>query len=371
MPVTRRNFLQSLGAGIVGVTFVPLLEGCESNTVTPLTTGTDFPFITPIPEHFVQNGAQASIKNWTMPIIDAGTWQLKIDGLVTTPKTYSFSEIQALASGNEMTILKTTQCVLDAPLMASATGFTGTAYWTGFPLTVLLDACGIDKSRTKRVRFYGSDGFRNNLLLGRIYTPASPDLLPPLICHLMNGTPLTLAHGFPVRLIMQEMFGFKCVKWITRIEATDIDDHFGTYQDEGFFDDGTVGVNAKTMNPLSNANVNSGVYQISGFAVAGAAALQKVELQVDGGAWQLADFVPMSEVSAAETIPATIKQLKDNLSFPYRGVWAKWRFQWTATPGSHSIAVRATDAAGDTQPVTDNDISNGTNGIMNITVTVS
>ncbi len=371
MVLDRRRFLQTVGFGIFGVSLVPVFEGCETNTVTPLTTGTEFPFITPVTDHFVQNGAQASIKNWTMPIIDAPSWSLQVDGLVSTPKTYSFTDIQSLAAGNELTILKTTQCVLDAPLMASATGFTGTAYWTGFPLKVLLDACGIDRTRTKRVRFFGSDGFRNNLLIDRIYNPASADMLPPMLCYLMNGNPLTAAHGFPVRLIMQEMFGFKNVKWVVRIEATDVDDHFGTYQDEGFFDDGTLGTNSKTMNPLANATVPAGAYQITGFAVAGEAALANVELQIDGGAWQQAELVPITEIIATESLPSSIKQIVDNTPFPYRGVWAKWRFQWTATSGSHSVAVRATDALGVTQPATDTDISNGTNGIMTITVNVS
>lgn len=373
---SRRSFLRTVGIGIVGISLTPLLDGCETNSVQPLTSGSDFPFLTPLADLYVQNGMQASQANWQQPAIDGASWSLTVDGnvagVVANPKTFTLADINTLASSNAVSFLKTLQCVYDAPLMSSATGLTGNAYWTGIPLKLLLDQVGIDFSKAKRVRFHGADGFNNNLLISRLYGSQPANLLSPMLVTGMNGDTLSAQHGYPVRLIVPEMFGFKNIKWLMRVEVTDQDTVYGTYQDAGFFDDGTLGVNSRMTRPLNNMKINAGAYQLSGFALAGAAGLQTVEVSIDGDVWQAAEIVPIEEITSTENLPANaIEQIKNSMAFPYRGVWVKWRYQWNAPAGAHTLAVRATDAVGNTQPAMDTDVSNGTNGIVTVNVTVS
>ncbi len=374
--LSRRDFVRSVGLGVFGISFIPWFEGCETNSVQPLTQGSDFPFITTVETMYVQNGAQANTANWTMPQLNPGTWtlviKLTVAGSTTQLLSMSLADLNALAANNSVTILKTLQCVYDAPLLSTPTGLTGNAYWTGVPLRAVLDQVTVDLNKVKRLHFKGADGFNNNLHLSRLYTAQPADLLAPVLVTQMNGAPLAQPHGFPVRMIVPEMFGFKNVKWLTELEFTDDDSNFGTYQSEGFFDDGTLGVNSRMMRPVNNMNLSAGQFQISGFAISGAAGISAVEISVDDGPWQTAEIVTIEEISAAENLPTTvIEQIKQAMKYPYRGVWSKWRFMWTATSGSHKLALRATDGAGNVQPAVDNNVADGTNPISIVNVTVA
>ncbi len=373
--LTRRDFLfglgRGVGAGLLGFSLVPLLEGCGTNTVVPLGAPVDFPFVSAPADFFVQNGAQASVVNWAMPALDAAGFRLAVSGLVTTPRSFSLAEIQALSPASEAVFLKTLQCVFDPPLLATATGLAGNATWTGIPLQAALDACGVDHARAVRVRFHGADGFGNNVKLARIYGAQPAGLLPPMLVYAMNGQPLLREHGAPLRLVVPETYGFKNVKWLAGVEVTDSDLPFGTYQDHGFFDDGTLAVNSKIISPQRNAQVSAGPLQLSGFALAGAGAVAAVEIQVDGGAWAAADLVPLSEIATSEGLStAALEQVKRSFGFPFRGVWVKWRHTWNATAGQHTLAVRARDAAGNVQPVSDPNVMDGSNAIVQVPVTV-
>jgi DMSO/TMAO reductase YedYZ molybdopterin-dependent catalytic subunit len=141
----------------------------------------------------------------------------------------------------------------------------------------------------------------------------------------MNGEPLSGVHGFPLRLLVPGIFGMKNVKWITRIEAVNVD-FKGYWQKRGWDDKAEY----KTMSRIDtpDSSVKGGA-TISGIAFAGDRQISRVEVSTDSGkTWETAE-------------------LKPALS-PYS--WVLWHKAWAPQQkGKLSIKVRATDGRGDLQ----------------------
>lgn len=368
--MTRRTFLQRAGGIAVGLGFVPL-GGCETITVTPRITGGDVAFLSPLDldpaqgGFYVENGAEGAIGGWTMPDLDPATWSLTIDGLVATPLTLGLADLEAEPA---VTLLKTMRCITDSNEFP---GLIGTTLWSGIPLRLFLDRAGIDRTRAHRLRIYGTDGFTNNLKLDDVYRDFGPDEFEPMLATHMNGRPLTREHGRPARLFVFNDYGYRSVKWIARIEATESDEVFGTYQQVlGFSDDSVIRVSSKITNPVFNQVLPAGTMLVSGFAVSGFGAVTRVEVSFDGGPFQPARLVPFDELLTDEPDLAHARQVANGLAFPFRSVWVKWTIRWDATPGTHEIRVRATDAAGNIQEDNDFTFEDGFNPIPAVTVTV-
>jgi len=372
--IDRRSFLKVSGACIVGVQFASILSGCEEYLVTPLGNA-QAPFLTPDDEFFVQNGGEGSISGWTRPSLNEIDWRLRITDLVTPPNpveltSLTFNDLMDLRD-REVTILKTMQCILESPLKTTPTGFMGNAYWTGIPLSAVLERVTL-RPAIKRLLFYGADGFFNNIKIDRLRNAAADGLVEPLLVYRQNGRPLTAEHGHPVRLIVQEGYGYKNIKWLSELRATTFDlDTLGTYQQQGFVDDGIMRVNSRAVNVRDAISLPHGPITITGYAVSGTAAIQRVDVSVDGGVFAPSEIVSIDEIRDVESLPPTIKQIADAEAYPWRAVWAKWRFQWEAPMGSHELAVRATDTLANTQPVNDRNVFDGQSEIaryrLNIT----
>jgi len=383
MPIDRRTFLKLGGIGIVGVTFTPLLNGCEEHIVTPHMKPTPIPFLTPTEEFFVQNGGEGSITGWTMPDLNQDKWKLEVGrqiGQTFVPSTFpngkafiDFSDLMtAKENGQQITILKTMQCILESPLRITETGFTGTAYWTGIPLKYFLDQVSDILSGNRRLAFESADGFLNNIEIDRVMKSEELGLYPPLLAYRMNNETLTREHGFPVRLIVEEMYGYRNIKWITRVKATPSRNDDGTYQRNGYTEP-VMNVNSRATNVREGISIPPGATQVLGFAISGHAPVSKVEIAIDGeeeGNWQETTFVPFDEIQDKEAVPPIIKQIQDNIPYPFRAVWTPWRFDWQATKGTHSIAIRATDSDGNVQPSVEDSLGNGQNAITRYHITV-
>ena len=293
---TRRQFLRTTSSGLVGMSIVPLalpFAGCEDSLVEPIAFGRALPFLTPLDEFYVKVGAEVSIANWQQPDIAAADWGLTIDGLVDQPLTVRYADLEAeAAAGNAVTILKTMRCVIDSNEIG---GLIGTALWTGIPLNVFTNRAGVNPS-TARFRVFGTDGFTNNFVASRIDNVPAEQLVGPLLVTHMNGELLPAEHGGPVRLLLNESFGYKNIKWIARVEATDSNTPFGTYQDAGFVDDGILRVVSRMTDPITNTILPAGRLRASGFAVSGYAAITEIEISVDEGSWMPVTVVPFDEM---------------------------------------------------------------------------
>ncbi len=372
MRIDRRDFLKLGGAGIAGVLFTPLINGCEENTVTPGAASGRSPFITPVDRFFVQHGGRDTIRTWTMPNLTKESWSMKIRGEVANELTLTWDDIEvARTDSQEVTFLKTMQCVLEGPLRPGPTGYLGNAYWTGIPLKYFLDKARLDPESTKRLVVTGYDTFYNNLKPERIFRSEELGLIQPMLVYAMNGQPLTVEHGFPVRLMVQEMLGYKNVKWVKDINASLFETVTGTYQLEGFDPEGLMPVYSRSTGLYEELELPHGPYELSGFAVSGAAGIERVEVSFDGGSFSPASFVPFDQIRTEAQLPSNIVQLAEGESYPFRSVWAAWRINWNAFAGRHTIAIRATDSKGNVQLDEDPKIQDGQNGVTRYVINVT
>jgi hypothetical protein len=144
----------------------------------------------------------------------------------------------------------------------------------------------------------------------------------------MNGEPLPVKHGFPARLIIPGLYGYvSATKWLTEIEVTTWDGFDAYWIPRGWSKEGPIKTQSRIDVPRSGATLATGRTPIAGVAWAPTRSVRKVEIRVDDGPWRPA------RLSGA---------LSEN-------TWVQWLSIWDATPGTHRLAVRATDGDGITQ----------------------
>jgi DMSO/TMAO reductase YedYZ molybdopterin-dependent catalytic subunit len=180
-------------------------------------------------------------------------------------------------------------------------GAVSTAEWTGVPLGEILDRAGV-RSEAREVLFRGADGgtvdgraepMRFERSLG-LDDARDSDVL---LAYAMNGEPLPVEHGFPLRLIVPRWYAVASVKWLSEIEL--IDRAFtGHYQGDKYRyeweREGRVvsepvtlqRVRALITEPSPQADVPAGELAIRGVAWSGAAPIARVEVSVNGGDWR-------------------------------------------------------------------------------------
>jgi DMSO/TMAO reductase YedYZ molybdopterin-dependent catalytic subunit len=161
----------------------------------------------------------------------------------------------------------------------------------------------------------------------------------------MNGQPLPPQHGYPVRLLVPDWYGMCSVKWLRRITA--VAEPFDGFQLDSYqlreaADAPGVRVTKKSVRalmlppgfsdfPARQRFVDAGPQALMGRAWSGWGHVVRVEVSVDGGdTWGDADLGPEPTSSSS---------------------WRSWSFPWDARAGEHELVVRATDEAGNTQPI--------------------
>src|SRR5690606_24956764 len=284
-------------------------------------------------------------------VTSAANWRVKVGGRVRVPLEVSLAEIRQLP---QKTVRVTLECAGNGrakltPRWQSQPwehGAVSTAEWTGAPLHYLLDRAGLAPDAVE-VAFFGADrGFDAGIEhdYGRslaVDVAMSDDVI---LAHTMNGEPLLPQHGFPLRLVVPGWYGMASVKWLNRIEV--LDRPFDGFQQVGTYvyrqhrgDAGTpvthIRVKSLMVPPgipdwyTRRRLVERGPVELFGRAWSGGGVpLARVEVGVDGE-WQEATLEPESG----------------------RFAWRGWRFTWDATPGEHELACRATDEAGNVQPL--------------------
>jgi len=310
--------------------------------------------------------------NFKLPKIDASGWRLAVGGMVERPLSLSLPELQAMPAHS---VIVTLECAgngrsrLDPPAEGEQWQFAAvsTAEWTGVPLVEVLERAGV-RSGAKEVRYKGAD---SGVPRGRTETvhferslnldwARNPDVL---LAYAMNGEPLPIEHGFPLRMLVPSWYGMASVKWLTELEL--IGEAFtGHYQANSYVferaaPDGQVSkepltqerVRALITEPAIGEDVAAGGLIVRGFAWSGRAPVAKVELSVGGGAWHAARLL-------GQPIPYT---------------WQRWELPLELpTRGELVLRARATDALGQTQPDTPewNRLGYCNNAVLEVPMTV-
>jgi DMSO/TMAO reductase YedYZ molybdopterin-dependent catalytic subunit len=252
--------------------------------------------------------------NTSPPVIESDDWQLNLDGLVREPLTLSMQDLLTYPAVSQVI---TMQCISN-PIGGD---LTSTSRWTGVPLHVLLDEAGVHNN-AQEIYIESADGFYESVSLEVARDPRV------LLVYAMNGVPLPVEHGFPLRIYIPNRYGMKQPKWIESMEVID-EQGPGYWVDRGWSEEAL----ARTTSVIDSvatlaADPETGIVPIGGIAWSGDEGISKVEVQVDDGPWQEAQLrePPLSPLS-----------------------WVQWRLDWEGESGSHEFRVRAYDGNGELQ----------------------
>lgn len=318
--------------------------------------------LTPSSRFFIRN-------HFDVPVLDASTWKVTIGGAVNRPRTLTLADIRALPTRSFNAAVECAgngRSYLPPPTEGNPFGYgaVSAATWTGASLRDVLGPDPFNRP-AREVIFVGADhGFEKNVgaeISFERSLPVDVALHPDtILAYDMNGEPLPVEHGAPIRLLVPGWYGVASVKWLVEIRAQE-KPFEGYFQKQRYIfpNDGAEptplrerGVRALITHPASGEVIPVGAIQVSGLTWSGNQPVQKVELSADGGqTWQIADL--------------------DAPGSPYS--WQHWRAIWRADrPGDYTLKARATDADGRIQPESArwNLLGYGNNGIQSVTVQV-
>ncbi|HEX5189248.1 MAG TPA: molybdopterin-dependent oxidoreductase [Streptosporangiaceae bacterium] len=273
-----------------------------------------------------------------LPQIAPKSWQLRIHGMVSRQITLSFEDLLKRPLIESYITLTCVSNPVGGP-------YIGNARWLGASLGALLREAGI-MAGADQLYCTSFDGFTSG-------TPVQTamDGRDALLAIGMNGQPLPTAHGFPVRTVVPGLYGYvSACKWITDIEVTTYAANRAYWTDRGWSEQAPIKTESRIDVPSAQGPVKAGQTAIAGVAWAQHKGIDAVEVRVDRGPWRQARLA----------------------SVPGIDTWRQWTIAWNATPGTHQIEARATDASGYTQTaLTEPPEPNGATGYPVVTVTVT
>jgi DMSO/TMAO reductase YedYZ molybdopterin-dependent catalytic subunit len=287
-----------------------------------LVNGTDLgkspvPFITPSADFYRIDTAL------TIPQIDPKNWTLNIHGMVDRPIRLTYRDLLARPLIERWITLACVSNYVGGNLISNTR-------FLGAPLADILNDVGVHKGADQLVS-RSSDG----MTIGTP-TAAVMDGRDAMLAVGMNGQPLPVVHGFPVRMVVPGLYGYvSACKWIVDIEVTTFAKFNAYWVAEGWVQQAPIVISSRIDTPKSSAQLSVGQpVTVAGVAWEQHVGLSKVEVQADIGAWQPARLAPVPSVDT----------------------WQQWVFIWTPkTAGMHTLRVRATDRNGKVQSGTNQD----------------
>jgi DMSO/TMAO reductase YedYZ molybdopterin-dependent catalytic subunit len=250
-----------------------------------------------------------------VPVVDLADWRLEVRGLVDRPFSLTYDELLELPQIEADITLACVSNEVGGDLV-------GNARWQGVPLRPLLERAGLKEGATQIVG-RSVDGFTAGFP-----TVTALDLEEAMVAVGMNGDPLPLDHGFPARLVVPGLYGYvSATKWLSAIELTSFDDVDGYWIPRGWAKEGPIKTQARIDVPRTGRRVTAGPTPIAGVAWAPTRGIERVEVRIDGGQWQVAELAAPLDVDT----------------------WRQWFYVWQATPGEHLVEARATDGTGEVQ----------------------
>ncbi|CAN5268654.1 molybdopterin-dependent oxidoreductase [soil metagenome] len=270
------------------------------------------PWLTPAADFYLID------TTFSKPAITPDDWSLRIHGMVDKEITLTYDDLvqRELLEG-----WVTLNCVSNQV----GGDLVGNAWWSGVALAPILAELGVQK---------GADAILQTSDDG--WTCATPvetvmDGRNAMLALYMNGEPLPVEHGFPVRTIVPGLYGYvSATKWVVDMELTRFDDVDAFWTQRGWSEFGPVKMASRIDVPSSGATVDAG--DSGEIVIAGAAwdqhtCIDGVEVALDGGAWTAAELA----------------------GSPSDDSWTQWRFVAPLETGEHKARVRAINKDGDVQ----------------------
>lgn len=274
------------------------------------------PEYTPVAEHY-----RVDI-DLSPPEIDGASWRLSISGLVMLPQQLTLGQLRSDYRARDQFI--TLECIsnpVGGPLI-------GTTLWSGPSLRDVL-AAARPQADARYAHILSEDGYDEVVALDLVR-----DDPRVILAYDWNGEPLPSAHGYPLRIYIPDLYGMKQPKWIKDIVL--VRDFIPGYWVHRGWDAQAIRRTTSVIDTVATGDLQRRGGQtfvpVGGIADAGARGISRVEVQVDGGAWEAAELrEPLSSLT-----------------------WVLWRYEWPYRAGEHTFAVRAYDGDGKLQTTESN-----------------
>jgi DMSO/TMAO reductase YedYZ molybdopterin-dependent catalytic subunit len=300
--------------------------------------------------------------------IDLSQWELIIEGEVEKSLRFSFEQITRMPKAivaNTLECSGNSRSLLEEKASGNpwTIGGVGNGVWGGVWLRDLLQETGL-KEEARYIAFEGLDKPLGSAGVKFVRSiPIDKALSSTLLAYEMNGEPLPLEHGYPLRSLALGWTGANCIKWLCKITVLDhsfegfyMDNAYRVYQKDEDPKSGEVVKRIKLKSiitqPLPGETLEAGPITILGAAYAGEVDVVRVEVSVDSGkSWEIAELIGPHEPFA----------------------WRQWQYVWEVNKsGDYTILACATDASGSQQPMNAqwNVLGYGNNGIREHSVTV-
>ena len=273
-----------------------------------------------------------------LPQVDPSSWQLRIHGMVQREITLSFDELIRMPLIEDYVTL----CCVSNPVGGP---YIGNALWLGVKLASVLRRAGI-KAGADQLMCTSVDGFTSGTPIQTVM-----DGRDALLAVAMNGQPLPVAHGFPVRMVVPGLYGYvSATKWVTDINVTTFAGNYAYWAVRGWSQQAPIKTESRIDVPTGLGQIKAGKTAVAGVAWAQHKGIDAVHVRVDSGPWNLATLAAV----------------------PGLDTWRQWVYEWDATPGNHLIECRATDNTGYTQTGLDEPPEpNGATGYPMVQVSVA
>lgn len=313
------------------------------------------------PQDMTNQVVWQKLRNWHTPAeqlyevshyekpADVADRGLRISGMVNRPTSLTLEQIREMPSETYTAVL---ECGGNGA-SARFSGAIGNMRWTGTRLMPILERAGINPDVIEVVFFgedKGEEEIRDNNYeqqFARSLPLGEPVMKTAMLCYEINGMPLSMVHGSPLRLVVPGWYGVAWVKWLNRIDLVDrryvnrfMSRDYVTLRGEET-ESGTVWhrtlvgpINVKSITARTIRQPDGSV-RVEGAAWTDGTTLKSVQLSIDDGSWVDVTLEP----SPADATPYT---------------WTFWSYIWSnPTPGTHTIVSRAIDTKGRVQPSTE------------------
>ncbi len=326
--ITRRGFLQLAGGVALGSIAVAVAAQLVGGKRTAVAQARDKLVLPKPPTLAAPPGVQAEgAVSWTtpnthfyridtalsVPLIEPTDWKLRIHGMVERELTLTFQDLLERVPVHKWVTLCCVSNEVGGDLI-------GNALWSGVLLKDVL-AQVRPSADADAVLATSKDGWTCGTPLS-----AMTDDRQAMLAYEMNGQPLPVEHGFPVRVVVPGLYGYvSATKWVVDMEVSRFD-HFNAYwSTRGWSPQGPIKTQSRIDRPRSKAK--AGQVVVAGVAWHQNVGISAVEVRVDGGPWQRTTLAADGSIDS----------------------WRQWHWIWNAQRGNHILQVRAIDAAGNQQ----------------------